>query len=275
MGRPEGKKAALLGMAILFLVAGAGGLPFADDAEDLVDAALQRLGYNISSKKAKQEFLEEIFGKAGAHFIDRGITGLPGSPLDVSGRLGLGNIIPGTAFFQEKRSSVRDLAEFLGPMGDFVKRISEGAGQLLDGDVGKAALTVSPVAVRNVAKGADMAATGTFRDAKGYKVIDTTLTEAAFKSIGFQPATVSQSQEGNYLNQRAKGLFERDKEQVAQARAMLENWNLKNPEQRMTANMPAILKKAREMAKSKEQRIADTAPKSMRVQLKRELEEQR
>ncbi|MEO8391230.1 PLxRFG domain-containing protein [Polaromonas sp.] len=286
-GGPEGKKAALLGIGVLFLLSGAGGLPFADDIMDLVDGALQRLGYNISSKKAKQEFLEGLFGKAGADFVDRGITGLPGVPLDVSGRLGMGNLIPGTGLLQQKASHGNDLAELAGPMGDFIKRISEGGSQLLSGDIGKAALSVAPTAVRNLAKGADMADTGAYRDAKGYKVLDTTMMEAALKAIGFQPQTVSKVQEANYLNQRAKdfynitaqdirarwakGIFEKDPAQVAEARKMLETWNTDNPDQRMTANLPAILKKARDMGKSKDERIAATAPKAMRDQMRRDV----
>ena len=40
-------------------------------------------------------------------------------------------------------------------------------------------------------------------------------------------------------------------------------------------SLPAIMKKAREMAKTKEERIAATAPKVMRAQLRRDLIEAR
>ena len=45
-----GGKAAALAIAILFMLAGSEGLPFVEDIEDLLDGALQRLGYNFSSK---------------------------------------------------------------------------------------------------------------------------------------------------------------------------------------------------------------------------------
>ncbi|MEK7207194.1 MAG: PLxRFG domain-containing protein, partial [Pseudomonadota bacterium] len=45
---PEGKKAALLGLAILMLMSGVDELPFVEDAEDVIDGALQRMGYNFS-----------------------------------------------------------------------------------------------------------------------------------------------------------------------------------------------------------------------------------
>lgn len=286
-GGPEGKKAVVLGLAVMMLMGGSGGLPFMEDITDLVDGLLQRLGYNVSTKKAKQQFLEDLFGKTGADFVDRGISGLPGMPLDVTGRLGMGNIIPATGLFQSKSSHASDLGELVGPAGDLFKRAFDASGKLLGGDVGGAALAMSPVAVRNAAKGVDMASTGMYRDAKGYKVLDTTMLEAALKSIGFQPETVANVQEANYINQKAKnfyaqtaseirsewakGIFEKDQDQINAARARMQDWNEKNPDQSMKVDMPAVLKRVMEMRKPKDQRVADTAPKAMRAQMRREL----
>jgi hypothetical protein len=90
---------------------------------------------------------------------------------------------------------VRDVLEIAGPAGDFASRILSGGRSVLTGDVGAGLLEMSPAAVRNAAKGADMAATGMYRDAKGYKVLDTNTLEAALKSIGFQPNSVATIQE--------------------------------------------------------------------------------
>jgi hypothetical protein len=285
-GGPEGKQAVLLALAVLMLMGGAGGLPFAEDAEDLADGLAQMMGYNFNSKKAKQELLESVFGEAGAGFVERGISGLPGMPLDVSGRLGMGNLLPGTGIFKEKTDHTRDVLELVGPAGDLAKRVASGGRSILTGDVGAGLLKVSPVAVRNAAKGADMAARGMYRDDKGYKVIDTTLTEAVMKAIGFQPASVAKVQEANFINQQAKnfysmqaqeiralwarGIFEQNQDLVADARAQVEDWNRKNPDQRMVIAMPAVFKRVREMSKTKDQRIADTAPKAMRQALREE-----
>lgn len=290
-GGPEGKKAVLLALGMLMLMGGAGGLPFAEDAEDLVDGLAQLAGYNFNSKKAKQELLESVFGQAGAGFVERGITGLPGMPLDVSGRLGMGNLLPGTGIFKEKTDYTRDVLEVVGPVGDLAKRAASGARSILAGDVGAGLLQIAPAAVRNAAKGADMAATGMYRDDKGYKVLDTSPAEAAMKAIGFQPASVAKVQEANFINQQAKnfynmkaqeirakwarGIFEKDQGIVAEARADLEEWNRKNPEQRIVVSMPAVLKRVREMSKTKDQRIADTAPRAMRQQMREETEKAR
>lgn len=206
-GGPEGKRAALLALGMLMLMGGAGGLPFAEDLEDAADGLAQMMGYNFSSKKARQEFLESMLPRGIAQFIDEGVSGLPGAPLDVSGRLGMGNLIPGTGLLQQKTSHTRDVLEIAGPAGDFASRIFSGGLKVATGNVGAGLMEVSPAAVRNAAKGVDMAATGMYRDAKGYKVLDTNTLEAALKSIGFQPNSVATIQEANGINQGAKAFY--------------------------------------------------------------------
>ncbi|MBB6559573.1 N12 class adenine-specific DNA methylase [Acidovorax soli] len=282
-GGPEGKKAALLALGMLMLMGGAGGLPFMEDAEDVVDALAQMMGYNFSSKQARQQLLEEMLPKGVADFIDKGVSGLPGAPLDVSGRLGMGNLIPGTGVLLEKASHTRDVMEIAGPMGDFATRVLSGTRKVLTGDVGAGLLEVSPTAIRNAAKGVDMAATGMYRDAKGYKVLDTNTLEAALKSIGFQPASVATVQEANGRNQQAKnfynlqaqqirakwaaGVFENDQAMVSEARQDIADWNRRNPEQPMLITVPSVMSRVREMRKSKDQRIVDSAPRVMRSSL--------
>ncbi|WP_172403187.1 PLxRFG domain-containing protein [Pseudomonas aeruginosa] len=289
--RKDGRKAAALMIGMLLLVGGAGGLPFAEDAEDLIDGAAQLMGYNFSTAKAKQEFLESLFGRVLADFIDRGVSGLPGAPLDVSGRLGMGNLIPGTGLLTEKTSHTRDVLEIAGPMGDLASRIASGTRKVLGGDIGSGILEMSPGAVRNAAKGVDMLATGMYRDAKGYKVLDTNVLEAAMKSIGFQPASVATIQGANMLNQKAKafynlkaqeirsmwaaGIFEKDQGKVERARQAIADWNRRNPDQPMAIRVPDIMRRVREMSLSKDERIAKTAPKAMRQQMREDLERTR
>jgi hypothetical protein len=285
--RKSGRKAVALMLAMVLLMGGGGGLPFMEDAEDLIDGIAQIAGYNVSTKKARQQFLIDAFGADAADFIERGVSGLPGVPLDVSGRLGLGNLIPGTGIFLDRSNHTRDVLELLGPVGDLGNRIVTGARKALSGDLGGAALDVSPVAVRNVAKGVDMAVMDQYRDTRGRKVLDTTDLEAALKAIGFQPASVAKVQDANYLNQRAKdfyslsadrisatwaaGIYEKDSDKVQEARDMIAQWNADNPDQPMMIRMPNILRRVREMGKDKAQRIADTAPRAMRQQLREEL----
>lgn len=281
---PEGKRAVGWALAMLLLMSGAGGVPFMEDAEDLIDGAGQMMGYNISAKQWRKELLANVVGKELGEFMEQGLSGLPGAPIDVSGRLGMGNLLPGTGLFLNKPNRERDLMEIVGPAGDLVARGFTGARKLLGSDVAGAALEISPTAVRNLAKGADMAATGMYRDTKGYKVIDTTLAEAATKAIGFQPKSVAEVQEANSFMQRSKSfytqtsseikaqwadaLLRKDEAAVQRVRERLADWNRDNPEQPIVVKMPDVWKRLREMGKDRSQRIADTAPKALREQMR-------
>lgn len=283
-GGPEGKRAVGWALVMLLLMGGAGGVPFAEDVEDLIDGAGQLMGYNISSKQWRKQALAGIVGKELGDFMEQGLSGLPGAPIDVSGRLGMGNLIPGTGLFLTKQSRERDLLEVVGPAGDLVARGFTAGRKALTGDVAGAALEVSPTAVRNLAKGADMAATGMYRDQKGYKVIDTTLAEAAAKAIGFQPKSVAEVQEANSFMQRSKSfytqtssdikaqwaqaVFEKDEAGLQRVRDRLADWNKNNPEQPIVVKIPDVMKRVREMNKDRTDRIADTSPKALRQQMR-------
>ena len=293
-GSPEraaGRRAVGWGMAMLMLMGGAGGLPFMEDLEDLIDALAQLMGYNVSAKQWRQQAMEDVVGKELADFLGRGISGLPGSPVDVSGRLGMGDLLPGTGLFQTKQSHVRDMLELAGPAGDLVGRAFSGGARVLKGDLAGAALEFSPSAVRNAAKGYDMWSTGIYKDTKGYKVLDTTLAEAASKFVGFQPKSVADVQEAASFTQRsksfytqtsseiraqwAKAIFDKDDAAVQRARERLADWNENNPDQRITIRMPDVWKRVREMGKDRDQRIADTAPKALRAKIREDLAQAR
>lgn len=283
----DGKYAAGLMLGMLMLMAGAGGLPFEDDLHDLIDAIAQRMGYNFSSKKAKQHFLEETFGKAAADFIDRGITGLPGVPIDMSLRMGMGNMIPGTGLLLQKADHTRDVLEIGGPALDFGKRLLDGLSKLAEGKVGGAILDVAPKALSSAAQGVGMLNKGYYSDTHGRKVIDTTTGEGLARIVGFQPQSVAADSErtgfiqrmkdtrainsGNFTEQWAKGIYEGDQQQVQDAQAAIRDWNEKNPDTRITPNIPAILRRVREMRKTRDQRIIDSSPKAMRPEIRREL----
>lgn len=282
--RAAGRRAVAWSVAMLLLTAGAGGLPFMEDAEDLIDGAGQMMGYNLSTKQWRKELLQGVVGKELAEIMEQGISGLPGAPIDISGRLGLGNLIPGTGLFLSKQGRERDLLEIAGPAGDLISRGFSGARKVLSGDVTGAAMEVSPTAVRNAAKGLDMALHGMYRDQKGYKVLDTTIAEAASKAIGFQPKSVSEVQEANSFMQRSKSfyiqtsseikaqwaqaLFDKDDTALERVRDRLADWNRNNPEQPIVVKIPDVMKRVREMNKDRTNRIADTAPKALRQQMR-------
>ena len=55
---------------------------------------------------------------------------------------------------------------------------------------------------------------------------------------------------------------------MQRVRERLAAWNRDNPEQPIVVKMPDVWKRVREMGKDKQQRIADTAPKALREQMR-------
>ena len=104
----------MLALGTLMLFGGSGGLGCRGHCNRLwPDAGLQLERQEWNAKKERQEFLEKSFGREFAQFLDKGLSGVPGMPIDVSGRLGMGHLIPGTGLLQEKSSHTRDYMELL------------------------------------------------------------------------------------------------------------------------------------------------------------------
>lgn len=286
---PEGKKAVGLALAVLFLSAGLGGMPGADDLDDIIDGFMQRvLGRSFDTKQAKKEFFASILGQSGAEFVMSGLSGLPGVPIDISGRMSLGNLVPGTGFFTKKRDYGRDYLEIAGPAGTLFTNIGTAVGQVASGEAVEGVKTLLPVAGQNFLKAADMATMGYYRDQKGRKVIDTDAWDAFAKGIGFQPRAVAQVQEAtatqaNLITQNklreteiadkwAQGRIERNPAKVEEAKQELADWNRNNPESPIRIDPTQINKRVQEANKTKAQRVAATAPNEIRGAVKRELE---
>ncbi|WP_167009250.1 PLxRFG domain-containing protein [Comamonas sp. Tr-654] len=288
-GGKEGKRAVGWSIAMLMLMGGAGGLPFAEDVEDLIDAGGQLMGYSMSVKQWRKQLMQDVLGKDLAEFIEQGVSGLPGAPIDISGRLGMGNLIPGTGLFLEKRDHSRDLVEIIGPAGDLIQRAATGARKALTGDIAGAALEVSPTAVRNAAKGLDMADSGVYKDSKGRKVIDVTLGEAVAKAVGFQPKSVAETQEATATEQNligqnramkerltadmAQAVYDKDGDKQGEIRERMRNWNRRNPESPLTIDMLAVRRRVIKMRQTKAERVAAAAPKSIRASVRQSLAE--
>jgi hypothetical protein len=286
---PEGKKAVGLALGVLFLMSGMGGMPGADDLDDVIDGFMQRvLGRSFDSKQAKKEFFASILGQSGAEFVMSGVSGIPGMPIDVANRMGASNFLPGTGIFTKKRDYAQDFKEVIGPAGTLFTNAGTFAAKLAAGDVTGAGGALLPVAAQNVVKAIDMAQMGFYRDSRGRKVIDTTLGEAILKGAGFQPrsvATVQQAtgeQQGLIAQNRlawqeirdlaVAGRVEGDQEKLKEARKRFGDWNRNNPDSPIRWNQDSINKGAAEANKPKAERIAAAAPKEIRSAVKRELE---
>ncbi len=267
--RTEGRKAALFGIALLVLAAGAQGLPGADDLDDLIDTIGQRLGYDVNAKRWKQQNLPA--------WLQYGFSALPGIPLDVAGRLGIGNLIPGTGLLRMDRTDKSaDVWEMTGAAGGVAQNAIKAA------DSGSIT-PLLPTAIANAMKGYDIAKTGAYRDTKGRRVIDADVGDAITKTIGFQPSavaaasradgvniarqTLARNTEAAIVSDWASARFEGDDAGVADARQRLKDWNEKNPDTPIAISMSQIVRRVQQMKTTRAERVQKSAPKELRAQM--------
>lgn len=288
---PEGKKAVGVALALLVLTAGAGGLPFADDLDDIIDTLAQSLGYDFNSKRAKRQFVADTLGLGdeAAQFATRGFSGISGIPIDVSLRMGMGNLIPATGILLRSNTDrSKDLLELAGAAGGLGKSALDAGGALLQGDFGKAGLAMAPMAIQNMVKAVQMGETGEYRNAKGQKVVDVDAADVAAKFVGFQPGNVAtetqklgQTMQSIQLAKNvtqeiaqkwAQALNDHDAEAAAAARAELRDWNEKNPDEQLKISMQSLLARVREMRLDRDTRTIKRTPIGMRQEVREALQ---
>ncbi len=274
-------KQRLLALGILMMAAGAQGLPGADDLDDLIDTLGQGLGYDTNAKLWKTRALSAAIGADGADFVLRGFSALPGFPLDVAGRLGLGNLVPGTGLLlKSKVDKAGEVTEAMGPAASLAAGIVKAIPQAAGGNAGGALDAAGPKAIKDLRKAIEMYQTGEYRDTKGRKVADATTGDALAKAIGFQPATIAADSrrvqmanqqialakvtEAEIADQIAQARVDGDRDAELKARQRLAKWNEDNPESRIVITAPQIIRRVKELKTTRDDRFVRTAPKEMR-----------
>lgn len=270
-------KQQVLALAVLMMAAGLEGLPFAEDIEDLIDTVGQRMGYATNSRKALRKAVTELLGDGLAEFALHGISGVSGMPLDLSARMGMGNLIPASNLFNpSEKEKGKQVLELAGAVGGLAK-------QAMDfGDSGKAS-DVLPSALKAAAKGLEMFDTGEYRDTKGRLVRKVDTLDAASKFIGFQPANVARDNrrigeemrdvaiakrvESEIAEQMAEARIERDVNAQAAARKRLKDWNADNPDMPIKINDSQITARVKAARLTRDQRFAKTVSPEMRRQI--------
>jgi N12 class adenine-specific DNA methylase len=275
-------------LSLLVLASGVSGLPFADDLDDLIDTIAQAMGFNWNTKQAKRAFLTRTLGQGMGEFVLHGVSTLPGVPLDIQGRLSVGNVIPGTGLLKKSDTDkTRDITELLGPVGGVLKNAGAAFSDVEAKQFGKAGREFAPKALQDVAKAIDMVQSGYFTDAKGRRVLATDTTDAVVKGIGFNPSKVAQESrrmgeaqqnidlakatQDSIATRWAQGLFENDPAKVKDAMADLRDWNGKNPESRIQITPATVARRVKEMQATREQRFVQAAPKGMRPSVRQDL----
>jgi hypothetical protein len=264
-----------LALAVLVMLSGLRGLPFAEDAEDLIDTVAQRLGYSFTTRKAMQDFADATLGEGLADLLLTGVSGTGALPFDVSQRLGMADLLPATGLLKPSTPDTgRQVLEVFGVPGSFVRDLTRGE--------------VRPIAIRNAAKGWEMYQRGIFTDQRGRKVMEVTPVDAAFKAIGLQPSKVAresraiQDQVGlRTLHQRvereiaeeiALGIFEDNDARVQRAYERLESWNHRNPDHQIVIGSQAIDRRVADMQRDRAERFIRGTPPELRDQMRDAIE---
>jgi hypothetical protein len=271
-----------IALAILLLAAGTQGLPFADDLDDIIDTLAQEFGYDLQSKLWKTQALNAAFGEAGADFVQHGFSALPGFPLDVSGRLGIANLIPGTGMLLKSNTDkAGQVTEFFGAGASSAVNLAKGLPALFRGDLAGFNKQAGSTAGKNLQKAIEMYQTGEYRDGAGRKVRDVTPMDAVIKGIGFQPAEVARDSRNRQMARQqielanatraeitakwAQAVVEKDPDMQQAARKQLTDWNRDNPDSRIIVNSATVAAKVRDMRKTADQRIVKAAPKGLKA----------
>jgi hypothetical protein len=283
---PRPQQLAMLGM--LVFMSGLSGLPFADDIDDLIDTIGQWLGYNTHMKLWKQKVLTDMLGKDVARFVLFGASAIPGVPLDIQGRLSMGNLIPASDILKLSNTDrLKSAVEVAGAPGGFVQQVLRGVSAVGSGGVSEGVKEFAPVAVKNFLQGVDMLQTGMYRDYLGRQVVKTDTYDAIAKIIGFQPSVVAdesrrsravqemvtlvRERESQIAHKWAEGMFLHDNGMVREAMDELRAWNERNPDLRIRITPEQIRRRVKEMSLTREQRVAKSAPKEIRSTVRREL----
>jgi hypothetical protein len=283
---PRPQQLAMLGM--LVFMSGLSGLPFADDIDDLIDTIGQWLGYNTNMKLWKQKVLTDMLGKDVARFVLFGASAIPGVPLDIQGRMSMGNMIPASDILKLSNTDrLKSAVEVAGAPGGFVQQVLRGVSAVGSGGVSEGVKEFAPVAIKNFLQGVDMLQTGMYRDYLGRQVVKTDTYDAIAKIIGFQPSVVAdesrrsravqemvtlvRERESEIAHKWAEGMFLKDNGMVREAMDELRAWNERNPDLRIRITPEQIRRRVKEMSLTREQRVAKSAPKEIRSTVRREL----
>ena len=286
------KKERILALAVLVMAAGLQGLPGADDAEDVIDTIAESLGYSFNSKQALREWAANVLGDTAGGMLTHGFSSLPGVPLDVQARLGVGNLIPGTGILKRSTDDrSRDVLEWFGPAGSQLRSTADAFRAAQEGRPGEIAKSLFPLAMQNAMKGYDMASSGFYKDMKGRRVIDVDGYDAAIKAIGFQPKRVASESrkvqdaqqtislqrdvEDEIAGKWARGIIDRDPLAVRAAREQLIRWNQTNPGVRIIITPAQIQRRVQDAMRTRQQRFIKTAPPEIRAMIRQEIRDER
>ena len=239
-------------LGILMALSGTTGLPFVRDILDVVETAGGLIGKPVNTEREIQIALQDALGQTLGNGVNTvlmdGIVNL--NPLiDVKGRMGMGDLIPATAYFSPTTSDYMkssEISQIAGPIGGLLEKVKESVALAQVGAYEQSGVQLLPKAITSVGQGAIAATTGDYRNMKtGVKTNDVTPWEGVIKILDAQPASIAK--EGRvrgyemkdksaqtYVNARWKeryvnALESGDRTQVRTVKQEIREYNKSNP----------------------------------------------
>jgi hypothetical protein len=235
-------------LGTMYAMAGAKGLPFAEDMEDLADTLMQQLGMKSGSVRAEfTKMLDDIQPGLASLGIN-GVVHQFGLSGDVGAKFSMGNMVPGTGIFLAGAKTAIEGKDLTGPMGSFAMDAAATARDMvmLPFSQKKSLVDIarsSPVTfLRTVGDAVAYNQNGAIVDRRGYVVspdMSTGVTIA--RLLGFYPSKAAERYEVIKISNRMTGYQKEvtsawriallkaemtgDTDRAASIRQAVANWN--------------------------------------------------
>jgi len=185
--RANARKALMQIMGTQFALAGTMGMPFVAAAVAVMDQFFPEL----EIKKNMEELPKTMMGDSafGNWMVDTMLYGVPtaSSPLDVSARVGLGQVLGVNAM------SGLDPTTLFGPVGSIAANAFKATKSASEGNFLLAAEQVSPVFMKNILKA--VKDDGVVRDYSGNMITQMTGSQQVMQALGFRPKEIGDLQD--------------------------------------------------------------------------------
>jgi len=239
-------KIMVLGM--MYVMAGAKGLPFAEDMEDLADTLMQQLGMKSGSVRAEFTKVLDDIHPGLASLVINGVVHQFGLSGDVGAKFSMGNMVPGTGIFLAGAKTAIEGKDLTGPMGSFAMDAAATARDIvmLPFSEKKSLVDIarsSPVTfLRTVGDAVAYNQNGAIVDRRGYVVSpDMSVGVSIARLLGFYPSKAAEQYEVIKISNRMTGYQKEvtsawriallkaemtgDTDRAAAVREAVANWN--------------------------------------------------
>jgi hypothetical protein len=209
------------------ILAGTMGMPLASVAFALANAIGSIGGGDddppVDTQTMYRNWIDSWAGKDLGEIIARGATRAVG--VETSGRAGLQTIIPGSQFMTDRRDFLDKIKDgstgLLGPAVGSALDIYKGGTMIANGDVMGGLAAGLPLALRNVAKAANIGTDGYTATSNGNTIpVDPSWTDVVTQGLGFTPSKKAEQSEATRSFQLTNAAMNKTKAQLGNRAAI-------------------------------------------------------